>query len=198
MSEAMIRRASPWYVDGTSAILRDPLGMQSSSTYTKKTRVPASELGKNPDHPPAITQCGITHGYKFTLNSDKAHYKISVNDDYAEGDILMHFHWTKSTTNSDQSSKNVKWQLKYLIFNGVDENCNSGESPLTVEDTYESSSNVDQIVYKTGSVVIPCCDFEIHDMISLEMSAVTPSSNALDDEPVLLYCGYAYTAKHIV
>jgi len=134
---------------------------------------------------------------RLTLNSDKAHYKQAINTDYAAGDVGIHFHWTKSTTNSDQSSKAVKWQIKYLVINGVDENCNSGESTLAVEDVYESAVLGDQIVYKTDSISIPSSSFQTHDMILLALSAVTPSGTALDDDPVLLYCGISYTAKHI-
>jgi len=79
----------------------------------------------------------------------------------------------------------------------VDENCNSGESTLAVEDVYESAVLGDQIVYKTDSISIPSSSFQTHDMILLALSAVTPSGAALDDDPVLLYCGISYTAKHI-
>jgi len=110
MHEEMIHRASPWYIDGLTAILRSPLSMKSSSAYIKSIRIPVSELGKNPTSPPAVVLCGITQGYKFTLNSDKAHYKKAIDDNYAGGDLNMHFHWTKSTTNSDQSGN---WSIWY-------------------------------------------------------------------------------------
>ena len=197
MHEEMIHRASPWYIDGLTAILRSPLSMQSSSTYTKSIRIPVSELGKNPTSPPAVVLCGITQGYKFTLNSDKAHYKKAIDDDYAGGDLNMHFHWTKSTTNSDQSGKAAKWQMDYLVFNGVDENCNSGETSVSVEDVYESAVPGHQVVHKTGNVTIPSNNFEVHDMISMRIMAVTPSGTPLDDDPVLTHCGISYLARHI-
>jgi len=197
MYEEMIHRASPWYIDGMTAILRSPLSMKSSSTYLKTRRISVSELGKNPTNPPAVALCGITEGYKFTVNSDMAHYKRAIGDDYVGGDINIHFHWTKSTTNDDQSGKAVKWQLEYLVFNGIDENCNSGETAVSVEDVYESSVAADQVVYKTGNVTIPSNNFEVHDMISMRIMAVTPSGTPLDDDPVLTHCGISYLARHI-
>jgi hypothetical protein len=166
------------------------------STYTKIVRVTASKLGKNVTNPPIVAEYGITHALKFTVNTDKAHYKQAVESDYAGGDINVHFHWTKSTINSDQSTKNVKWQLKYLVINGTSENCNSGESTDSIGDTYDSAVNATQIICKTGDITIPNGIFEIHDMIIMEVMAVTPTPDALSDEPALIYLDIVYTAKH--
>jgi len=136
MDEGQIKRSSPWRIEGAIAILRAALKMQSASTYTKIVRIPVSKLGKNATNPPIVIECGITHALKFTLNTDKAYFKQAIETDYADGDITIHFHWTKSTTNSDQSGKCVKWQLKYLVLNGTDENCNAGEATDSIEDTY--------------------------------------------------------------
>jgi len=172
-------------------------GQHSHATYTKTVRVPASKLGLPNTNPPAVVEFGITHAIKFTVDTDRAKYKQAVESDYDSGDINVHFHWTKSTTNSDQSGKKVKWQLKYLVINGTSENCNSGEATLSIEDTYDSAVLGTQIVYQTGEVTIPDGAFETHDMIIMELMAVTPSANALDDEPAILWCDVVYTAKHI-
>jgi len=66
-----------------------------------------------------------------------------------------------------------------------------------VEDVYESAVPGHQVVYKTGNVTIPSNNFEVHDMISMRIMAVTPSGTPLDDEPVLTHCGISYLARHI-
>ncbi|GAI57665.1 unnamed protein product, partial [marine sediment metagenome] len=67
-------------------------------------------------------------------------------------DLNISLFWTRSSTGSDESGKTVKWEVKYLPINGIDENCNTGESTLSVQDTYDSASTTDQIVYATDGI----------------------------------------------
>lgn len=168
------------------------------STYTKILCIPVAGLGKNKTNPPEVAEYGITQVLEFTVNTDKVHFKIDVSSDYHSGDILVDIHWTKSTINSDQSTKVVKWQLKYLVIDGESENCNSGESTLSVEDAYDSAVNETQIVYKTGYLTIPANDFEEHMLIIMEIMAVTPVGTPLSDEPAFIHMDIIYTAKNVV
>lgn len=86
--------------------------------------------------------------------------------------------------------------MKYLVINGTSENCNSGESTDSIEDTYDSAVLATQIVYQTGDITIPDANFAVHDMIILEVMAITPTPDALSDEPALVYLDIVYTAKH--
>ena len=163
----------------------------------RKKKIGASKLGNPPSNPPAIEVYGITHVLKFTVNTDKSYHKLEIPSDYAGGDITLHLHWTKSTTNSDQSNKNVKWQIKYLLLE-EDSNCNSGESTLTAQDTYISAVSASQIIYTSPALTIPANGYSPHKMIMLEGMAITPTGDALSDEPALIALGITYKAKNVI
>lgn len=180
---------------GSDAITNNLTSVEWSSLLPKgcsakvligRHRISASELGKNPKNPPISDTYGITGVLEFGLNGDQAQYKYPLPPDYAGGDITVHFHWTKSTANDDQSGKHVKWQLKYLMIDGETENCNSGESTDSVEDEYESAVTTTQIVYKTESITIADDSFIPHDILIMQIMAITPAGAALDDAPALV------------
>lgn len=185
------------WIEGADVPVADVLTALSQAlnppkTYVKQTRISISELGKNPDNPPAVAWYGITTALEFTLDTDLAGYKITVEEDYAGGGIGLHFHWTKPTAVDDQSTKTVHWQLKYLVYNGVSENCNSGETTASVSDTYDSAVAATQIVYLTDIIWIPG-PLALHDLISLEIMAITDGGTELTD-PALVALGTEYLA----
>jgi len=165
---------------------------------TKHLVVPADSLGKNPTSPPAVDVYGICQALEFTVGTDKAYYKIHVADDWVSGtDILLYIHWTRSTSGSDESGKTVKWQVKYLAVNGTSENVNSGESTLSIEDTYESSDVNQQIAYRTDALTIPAAALQAGDCIALELMAITPTGTALS-EPACVGFSMSWTAYQMV
>jgi len=166
-------------------------------TYTKNVRIPASQLGKNVTHPPAINNYGITNVYEFTVNTDAAYYKFGVPGDYASGDIAINILWTRSTTGNDESAKTVKWQVKNLVVDLSGENCNSGEVTDAVQDSYDSASTTDQIVYFTSSITIAAEEFNDMEIIIMEISAVTVDSGVALSEPALVSMGFTYTANRV-
>jgi len=167
-------------------------------TVTRHLVIPADSLGKNPTNPPAVAVYGICQSLEFTVGTDKAYYKLHVPDDWVAGtDITIHIHWTRSSTGGDDSTKTVKWQVKYLAVNGVSENVNSGEATLSVEDTYDSSSTTDQIAYKTDALTIPNAVIEAGDCITFELMAVTLSGTALS-EPACVGLSIDWTAKQVL
>jgi hypothetical protein len=167
-------------------------------TVTKYLVIPADVFGKNPTNPPAIGIYGICQSNEFTVNTDKAYYKIHVHDDWVSGtDILLYIHWTRSTTGSDESGKTVKWQMKYLAVNGINENVNSGETTLSVQDTYDSSSTTDQVAYRTDALTIPAAAIAAGDCITLELMAITPTGTALS-EPACVGFSISWTAKQVI
>jgi len=168
------------------------------NSFTEHLLIPADGLGKNPTNPPAVAIYGICQALEFTVDTDKAYYKLHVPDDWVAGtDITIHIHWTRSSTGGDDSTKTVKWQIKYLAVNGIDENVNSGETTLSVEDTYDSSSTTDQIAYKTDGLTIPNTAIEAGDCITLELMAVTPTGTGLS-EPACVGLSIDWTAKQIM
>jgi len=167
-------------------------------TKTTALVIPADSLGKNPTNPPAVAVYGICQALEFTVDTDKAYYKIHVPSNWVSGtDILMYIHWTRSTTGSDESGKKVKWQVKYLPVNGISENVNSGESTLAVEDTYDSANTSQQIAYRTDAITIPAAALQAGDCITLELMAVTPTGTALD-EPACVGFSIVQTVYQLV
>jgi len=167
--------------DGGSATMNDILDGTPQIT-TEHLLVSADGLGKNPTSPPAVDIYGICSALEFTVDNDKAYYKFHIPDNWVVGkDISMRIHWTRSSTGSDDSGKRVKWQVKYLVINGVNENVNSGESILTVEDVYESSSTTEQVAYCTDVVIIPSSEIDPGDCVTLELMAITPTGDALSN-----------------
>jgi hypothetical protein len=174
------------------------MSVATRNTVTNHLVVPADAFGKNPTNPPAIGIYGICQSNEFTVNTDKAYYKIHVPDDWVSGtNILIYIHWTRSTTGSNDSGKTAKWQVKYLAVNGVNENCNSGESTLSVEDTYDSSSTTEQVVYRTDALTIPAAAIEAGDCITLELMAITPTGTALS-EPACVGFSTEWTAYQVL
>jgi len=168
-------------VDGGSATMDDILDGTPQVT-TEHLLVPADGLGKNPVSPPAIDIYGICSALEFTVDNDKAYYKFHIPDNWVVGtDISIRIHWTRSSIGSDDSGKRVKWQIKYLVINGVNENVNSGESTLTIEDIYESSSTTEQIAYCTEAMIIPFSEIDPGDCATLELMAITPTGDELSN-----------------
>jgi len=173
-------------------------GSDPHAIITRRYFINACEAGKNKLNPPAINDYGITHVLEFTVDNDVAHYELDLPLDYAYGDIHVHILWTRSSTGSDDSNKVVKWQLNYLAIDSKNgNNCNAGESTLTVQDTYESSDLDSQIVYCTDALVIPESDLKDKDLIIIDLMAVTPDGVALS-EPAVLAVNMLYKAYQIL
>lgn len=166
-------------------------------TITKHIVISSSNLGRGPTNPPVVDIYGICAVLEFTVDTDKAHHKFHVPDDWVPGTpILVHVHWTRSSTGSDESGKTVKWQIKYLSVNGISENVNAGEATLLVQDTYDSASTTDQIAYATDDVTIPVAAIAAGDCIVVELMAVTPTGTALS-EPACAALAITYTAYQV-
>ena len=156
--------------------------LDSPASYRDVQRISSSKVGLPSTNPPAKAIYGITAALEFTLNTDHVEYKKLIPSDWDGTDILVHVHWTKSTADDDQSGKFVKWQIKYLP-SGLDENCNAGESTLTVEDEYPSAVTTTQVIAQTANMTIPAAEIAVHDTLMLQLMAVTPAGTPLDDEP---------------
>lgn len=167
--------------------------LSSPVTYVETKRLSSSAIAGPAANPPARVLYGITPALEFTLNTDHIGYKLNIPDDYVTGtDIEIRVVWTKSTTTDDQSAKFAKWQLKYLPFE-CDENVNSAEATLTVEDEYPSAVTDTQLAACSGNMTIPSASIAAGDIISLQLMAVTPAGTALDDEPAALSLEYDIT-----
>ncbi len=170
--------------------ITDNLDMDNYYIYNtnivqKHIRIPASNLGRNPTDPPTIDVYGICHVAEFVVGSDKAHYKINVPPDMAGTTARIHFHWTRSTTGSDESGKMVNWQVKYLsITEG--ENVHIGELTENVEDTYEDTDTTGKIVCISDYVTL--VDLVIDDLLIMEFSAISSSGTDLSKPALLEFC----------
>lgn len=159
--------------------------LSSPASYRQIQRIPSSQMGLPATNPPSPAVYGITAALEFVLNTEHVEYKKIVPGDWDGTDILVHVHWTKSTANDDQSSKFVKWQLKWLA-SAEDENCNAGEATLTVEDEYTSAVTTTQLIMQSANVTIPAASLAAHDTLILQLMAVTPAGTPLDDEPAVI------------
>lgn len=165
---------------------------------TQHLVVPSCNLGRPPTNPPTVDIYGICQVLEFTVGTDKAYYKLHVPIDWAPGTgIKVHAHWTRSSTGADDSGKTVKWQMKYLAVDGRSENVNSGESTLSVQDTYDSSDVNDQIAYATDDVTIPASAIAAGDCIVIELMAVAPTGTALSD-PACAALGITFINNRVV
>ena len=178
--------------------ITDNLDMDNYYIYNtnivqKHIRIPASNLGRNPTDPPIIDVYGICHVAEFVVDSDKAYYKINVPLDMAGTTVHIHFHWTRSTTGSDESGKMVNWQVKYLsITEG--ENVHTGETTENMEDTYEDTNTTGKIVYISDYIVL--MGLTIDDFLIMEFSAI-PSSGTDLSKPALLELCIDYDAYQV-
>ena len=164
----------------------------SDNTIPGRITIPSAIFGKFAD-PPKAAAYGITFVLEFTVDQDLAYYNFCVPRDWRVGtDMNLSLFWTRSATGSDESGKTVKWEVKYLPINGIDENCNAGESAAAVQDTYDSASTTDQIVYATDGITIPGAALAVHDLVLLRVQAITPTGTALV-EPALLGVCMLYT-----
>lgn len=172
--------------------------LTSPATLTRHYVIGSCEFGRNPTNPPVVNIYGITQALEFTVNTDLAYYKLHIPDDYASGDLLFYVHWTRSTTGTDESTKTVKWQLKYLAIDGTSENCNSGEATLSIQDTYDSVSTTEQVVYRTDGMTILAANFASTDVLILELGAITVDSGEALSEPAAVAVDIFYTANQII
>lgn len=171
--------------------------LENAKAVTRHLLFPADEFARPPANSPAIAIYGICSALEFTVDTDKAYYKFHVPDDWVPGtDILAHIHWTRSSAVGDDSGKTVKWQVKYLAVDGVSENVNFGQATLSVQDTYDSSSLTDQIVYATDDVTVPAAALSPGDCVVLELMAVAPTGTALS-EPACAALGVTHTIYQV-
>lgn len=175
----------------------DGRDMDKGSTYTGDIVIPVTNFGKPPTNPPAVIIFGITVALEFTVDTDKAYVVQHIPNDYVSGtDIDLNLIWTRSSTGSDDSTKMVKWQIKWITAS-VGANLNSGETTETIEDTYDSSDTSSQIMYRTGNIVIPASSISSGDCLIFEIKAITPSGTALSDPALVAMC-LTYTAQNRV
>lgn len=166
-------------------------------TYTHIEKIDAGLLGKAPTNPPAIATAGITPGMKYTVGTDKSSIIFKVPQNYYSGDALLWFNWTKSAVGADESTKQVKWQVQYLKIAPGD-NCNIGETTLSVEDAYDDSDLTSQVIYSSATLTIPEASLAADGGLVLEISAIAPSGVALSDEPLLLAAVFQCTCIKIM
>jgi len=181
----------------TGQIQRSPTFRRDADTYTNRDRICSGNLQSNPSNPPAVVAAGITPGLGFTVGTDKVHFLYQLPQKYVSGDGAISLNWTKGTAATDESTKAVKWQVKYLGLSPGD-NCNSGETTLSVEDTYDDSSTTTQVVYGTGDITIPAASLTAGHGLAIEISAITPTGTALANEPVLLGIVFSCTCTKVI
>lgn len=199
IEENLVNTNNPWADDEiASSTDWNSAYVRLTETYENHIHVPVSQLGKNVTNPPTVNNFGITKVFEFTINTDVVHYSIEVPHDYASGNLLLHIHWTRSTTGSDESAKTVKWQVKNLVINGTSEEISTGENTDSIQDVYDSNSTTDKIGYLTGDMVISTGEFSVNEMIVMEIMAITVDSGVALSEPALIALGFTYTAYKII
>jgi len=181
----------------TGQIQRSPTFRRDADTYTNIDRICSGNLQANPSHPPVVVALGVTPGTRFTVGTDLVYFLYQIPQKYASGDGTISLNWTKGAAGADESTKAVKWQVKYLGLSPGD-NCNAGEATLSVQDTYDDSSTTTQVVYGTDNMTIPAASLTAGHGLAIEISAITPTGTALADEPVLLGVVFSCTCSKVI
>lgn len=159
--------------------------IDNTNTIEIELRIPASNLGRNPTNPPVTDVYGICHVAEFTVGSDLAYYKINIPEDLAGTTACVHFHWTRSTSGSDESGREVNWQLKYLSVT-ENENVHTGESTDNILDTYLDVDTTSKIIYKTECITIT--GLTVGEILLMEISAIASPGTTLVKPALLEFC----------
>jgi hypothetical protein len=161
---------------------------QGATITVHAVAVSASHRGTNPAKQPVPVVYGAVLGDIYTVNNDEGYQVHKIPSRYV-GNLKFHVHWTKSS-DVNEVNKNVRWEVSYNSVNDG-EDLNAAPTVLTVEDTYLDSGTTTKIQYSTTSMDIPGA--VAGDYLFLKIRAVTPSSNALSQPPVLLSLDITYT-----
>lgn len=170
-------------------------GIDLQGSHTQYYQIRCDEFGRPNTNPPDLVEKDNVLLYSYSVDTDKAFYKLPVPGDYVSGDLTFTFYWTNDG-GVDDNGKAVKWQLDYQITaEGEVVSGSYADSPESIEDAYTSSSG--WIEHISGAITIEDEDFESTDCIFIQLSAITPTGDPLTCEPHLIGACLIYTSYNI-
>ena len=136
-------------------------------------------------------------GLQMTVNNDEATRTIKLPDTYVLNTASFHIHWTKST-DTDDSGKNVRWRVTYVVFDGATHDVTTGSQTVEVDDTYEDSGTTNRIIYRTESTPFNGL-LQPNYYVGFKVEPITPTGTALS-EPVLINMDISFDKRvvHLV
>jgi hypothetical protein len=184
-----------WFYDG---ITRDtdfsPATWQGISqnyslvTATRNVHESISAAGRAttlPNQGPVTRAYGTLIGLAFTTIATDTAYRMFKIPLYYVGPATFHIHWTKDG-DASEAGKNVRWQVNYVVYNGIDTNGATSASTIEIEDTYDDAGTGagSRIVYRTPN--LSTTGFVAGYYVSVAIKAVTPVGTPLASAPVLI------------
>lgn len=158
--------------------------------FERELSLPVGSFKQGLVNPPDAAKYGNTLVNEFTVGTDTANVLFRVPDDFSSGGEV-YFHWTKSQ-NTDQSAKNVKWQIAYNCFSSASDDVAAQGTTDSVEDTYDDNGTTTHLNYSTTGISLPGLAAGCY--ITMTVKAITPSGTALS-EPALILVDFEYNAK---
>jgi hypothetical protein len=150
------------------------------------TVLEATRASGPPGLTPQVIVIGTTACLHWTKNNEVAYNQFKVPSTYVS-DPTFHLHWTKNV-DTDQSGATVRWQLRYTVFNGSNQDINvAPTATITWDETYLSNGTTSRIVYRTPSVA--ATGIVAGAYVGMELSYV-PAGTTLSGRPVLVSMGF--------
>ena len=160
------------------------------TTYTFEEFVSSSGFKMGPTNPPTVNAKNNLIYDEYTVATDIAFASCRIAENYKSGGEFF-VHWTKSQ-DTDQSTKTVKWQLTYVVYDGEAEDGAAAGTVVSDQDTYDDAGTTTRIVNQSGGMAI--VGLAAGKLISFKIEAIVPTGTALV-EPALVSLGIRYTAK---
>lgn len=112
---------------------------------------------------------------KFTVDVDHVWKNYKFPKNYV-GDANFHIHWCK-TQDTDQSGKNVLWQVQYRVYDGKTMDGSIIDDTIDVTDVCVDTGTTTRLVHRTGN--IPIVGGHPDWYVTFQISPISPVSNGL-------------------
>lgn len=149
---------------------------------------PSHRGSKGGTSEPTPVQIGAALGDAYTLGTDQGYQVFKIPSSYA-GNLKTHIHWSKSD-DLNESGKNVRWQVSYLIASGNGANLNTSPTIVNIDGTYADTGLTSRICYRSADYALSGAVAGYY--LYIQVMAVTPTGTAMASEPLLLSLDISY------
>lgn len=117
-------------------------------------------------------------------------YRVYKVPSYFVDGMAMHIHWTKSD-DVDRNGETVKWRVSYKVFNGRDEDGDSGGTVLDLDDAFADTGTTTRVVHRTLDV--PLVGVIANYYVSISIEKVAPGAGTPMGSPGLVSADLTFT-----